>query len=82
MINCKKHCENYVTRPGVYCVWTPLHGGGKSPLISIWIDPAMTGFEQRERDENIGLSGINDLTIAEQAEDWPACSAASTWVAV
>jgi hypothetical protein len=39
-------------RRGLYRVWVPLHDDGKAPLISIWIDPAMTGIERCHRDES------------------------------
>jgi hypothetical protein len=39
-------------RRGLYRVWVPLHDDGKAPLISIWIDPAMTAIERCHRDES------------------------------
>jgi len=29
----------------LYCVWTTRDGSPNSPLIAIWIDPSMRGFE-------------------------------------
>jgi hypothetical protein len=35
------------TRPTLYRIWVPLHDGGEVPLVSIWIDPALTAFQSR-----------------------------------
>ena len=29
----------------LYCVWTTRDGSPNSPLVAIWIDPSMSGFE-------------------------------------
>jgi hypothetical protein len=55
MANRKNNSANLSVRPGLYRVWVPLHDDGKTPLISIWIDPAMKGFE---RDQH--LQGLED----------------------
>ena len=60
---------NCTTQPGLYRVWVPLHDDGRAPLISIWIDPTMTAFEQQQRLEEIGRSDVSDSVIAEEIED-------------
>ena len=60
---------NCTTRTGLYRVWVPLHDDGRAPLISIWIDPTMTAFEQQQGLEEIGLSDVSDSAIAEEIED-------------
>jgi hypothetical protein len=35
---------DFATRSSLYHVWVPLHDDGKAPLVSIWIDPALTAF--------------------------------------
>jgi hypothetical protein len=39
---------DFATRPSLYRVWVPLHDDGKAPLVSIWIDPALTAFISQE----------------------------------
>jgi hypothetical protein len=39
---------DFATRPSLYQVWVPLHDDGKAPLVSIWIDPALTKFIPQE----------------------------------
>ena len=40
--------RKYRTREAssLYCVWTSRDGSSNSPLIAIWIDPSMCGFEE------------------------------------
>jgi hypothetical protein len=64
-----KQFRNFTTRLGLYRVWVPLHDDGTAPLISIWIDPTMTTFEQEQGHEEIGPSGVSDSAIAEKIED-------------
>jgi hypothetical protein len=45
MFNEINNIENIVSRRGLYRVWTRAREGRHAPLISIWIDPAMTCFE-------------------------------------
>jgi len=39
--------EKYPARKvsSLYCVWTTRDGSLNSPLIAVWIDPSMRGFE-------------------------------------
>jgi hypothetical protein len=39
--------KKYPTRRvfSLYCVWTTRDGSANSPLIAVWIDPSMRGFE-------------------------------------
>lgn len=60
---------NCTTRTGLYRVWVPLHDDGRAPLISIWINPTMTAFEQQQGLEEIGLSDVSDSAIAEEIDD-------------
>jgi hypothetical protein len=68
MRNLTNNCQN-ATRPSLYCVWVPLHDDGRAPLVSIWIDPAMTAFERQQRHEDTGLYGVGDGAIADEIED-------------
>jgi hypothetical protein len=56
-------------RRGLYRVWVPLHDDGKAPLISIWIDPAMTAIERYHRDESGELAAISEGAVSEEIED-------------
>jgi hypothetical protein len=38
---------DFATRPTLYRIWVPLHDDGEVPLVSIWIDPALTAFQSR-----------------------------------
>jgi len=41
--------KNTVPRPSLYCVWIRAHEGENAPLIRVWIDPSMTGFESQAK---------------------------------
>jgi hypothetical protein len=56
-------------RRGLYRVWVPLHDDGKAPLISIWIDSAMTAIELCHRDESGELAAISEGAVSEEKED-------------
>jgi len=56
-------------RRGLYRVWIPLHDDGKAPLISIWIDSAMTAIERCHRDESRELAAISEDAVSEEIED-------------
>jgi len=45
MTNFTSNFGNFTTRSGLYRVWVPLRDDGKSPLISIWIDPTLRAFK-------------------------------------
>ena len=64
MRNFTNNCQNFTTRPSLYCVGVPLHDDRRAPLVSIWIDPTMTVFERQQRHEDTGLSGVSDCAIA------------------
>jgi hypothetical protein len=68
MTNFTNNFEKFTARSGLYRVWVPLHDDGRAPLISIWIDPAMTAFERQQRHEDVEFSGVSDGTIAEETE--------------
>jgi hypothetical protein len=40
---------DFASRPTLYQVWVPLHDDGRVPLVSIWIDPALTAFQSSAR---------------------------------
>jgi hypothetical protein len=50
--------EVFTNRTGLYRVWAPLHDDGRAPLISIWIDPAMTALESQAQEEPVTVPGI------------------------
>ena len=56
-------------RRGLYRVWVPLRDDGKAPLISIWIDSAMTAIELCHRDESGELAPISEDAVTEERED-------------
>ena len=69
MTHFSNNFANFTTRTGLYRVWVPLNDDGRAPLISIWIDPTMSGFRQQQGHEEIGLAGVSDSAIAEEIED-------------
>lgn len=40
--------EQMTSTRGLYRVWLQTRPGDPNPLVSIWIDPAMEGFERAE----------------------------------
>ena len=59
-------------RPILYRIWVPLHDDGEVPLVSIWIDPALTAFQSRVQvtTSAISLEGqAKDSTDQFLAED-------------
>jgi hypothetical protein len=49
-------------------VWLPFRDDGKSPLISIWIDPSLQAFESRTEEKGADLVAIhreNSTTVAD-----------------
>jgi hypothetical protein len=73
MNNFTNNSAKFTERRGLYCVWVPLHKDGKAPLVSIWIDPTMTAFEQHQQSGE--LAGISEGTIVEETEDHIQCIA-------
>jgi hypothetical protein len=47
MFDFKKNEKNSVPRPTIYCVWIPAYPDRDTPLIRVWIDPAMSMFESQ-----------------------------------
>lgn len=60
MTNITNFFENTNSHRGLYRVWVPLHDDGKAPLICVWIDPSMTGFESEPCTEDAGISAEDD----------------------
>jgi hypothetical protein len=59
---------NFTAFSGLYRVWVPLRDDGKSPLISIWIDPSLQAFQSRAEDKGAALVAIhreNSTTVAD-----------------
>ena len=50
---------NFTAFSGLYRVWVPLRDDGKSPLISIWIDPSLQGFQSRGEEKGAALVAIH-----------------------
>jgi len=74
MNNFTSNSAKFNDRKGLYCVWVPAHDNGKTPLISIWIDPTMTPFDARQQSGE--LAGISEGVISEEIEDHLSCIAA------
>ena len=55
--------ESANSRRGLYRVWVPLHNDGKGPLICIWIDPSMAGFESEACPEDAGIAAEEDSCL-------------------
>jgi hypothetical protein len=80
MTNFTNNSEKFTARSGLYRVWVPLHDDGRPPLISIWIDPAMTAFEVQVCQEGANVSGISEDAVVEEIEDPHRRTAmAATW---
>ena len=69
MANFKRTFGDFTSHSSLYRVWVPLHDDGKGPLISIWIDPTMTGFETQVCQKKDGVSGISEEAITKEIED-------------
>jgi hypothetical protein len=53
---------------GLYRVWVPLRDDGKSPLISIWIDPSLCAFESCSEEKGTNVARIHraeSVTVAD-----------------
>jgi len=74
MTNLKGHFAGFINRTGLYRVWVPLRDDGKCPLISIWIDPAMSASEPDARENPATVSSIGEKKIAEQIDEDPLCA--------
>jgi hypothetical protein len=62
MFNKINKFENMVSRRGLYCVWICTHEGPHAPLVSVWIDPAMTSFEPQGAMENCDSAGVSNVS--------------------
>jgi hypothetical protein len=74
MTNLKGNFAGFINRTGLYRVWVPLRDDGKGPLISIWIDPAVTAFEPDARENPGTASSIHQKEIADQNDEYPLCT--------
>jgi hypothetical protein len=74
MTNLKGKFAGFINRTGLYRVWVPLRDDGKGPLISIWIDPAMTAFEPDAQENPATVSSIGEEEIDEQIDEYPLCA--------
>ena len=74
MTNLKGNFTGFINRTGLYRVWVPLRDDGKGPLISIWIDPAVTAFESDARENPATVSSIGEKGIADQNDEYPLCA--------
>lgn len=76
-MNLKGNFAGSINRIGLYRVWVPLRDDGKGPLISIWIDPAMTAFKPDARENPASVSSIDEKESAEPIDDYPLCAYAA-----
>jgi hypothetical protein len=74
MKNLKGNFAGFINRTGLYRVWVPLRDDGNGPLISIWIDPAVTAFEPDDRENPATVSRIGEKEIADQTDEYPLCA--------
>ena len=74
MTNLKGNFAGFINRASLYRVWVPLRDDGRGPLISIWIDPAMTAFEPDARENPATVSSIGEKEIAEQIDEYLLCA--------
>jgi hypothetical protein len=74
MTNLKGNFAVCTNRTGLYRVWVPLRDDGKGPLISIWIDPAVTALEPDARENSATVSSIGEKEIADQNDEYPLCA--------
>ena len=59
---------NFAAFSGLYRVWVPLGDDGKSPLISIWIDPSLQAFQSRADEKGtdpVAMQRANPTTVAD-----------------
>jgi hypothetical protein len=68
---------SFTSRTGLYQVWMPLRNDRKAPLVSVWMDPAMTAFETRFHEESVPDSAASERTTAEETEEPNRCIAAA-----
>lgn len=74
MTNLKGNFAGFINRTGLYRVWVPVRDDGKGPLVSIWIDPAVTAFEPDARENPASISSIGEKEIAEPSDEYPLCA--------
>ena len=61
--------EVHPSRAGLYCVWVPQRNGGRTRLVSIWIDSKMTAFEAGTLGERTILAEAGEDVMAQETED-------------
>jgi hypothetical protein len=74
MTKLKGNFAGFISRTGLYRVWVPLREDAKGPLISIWIDPAVTAFEPDTRENPATVSSIDEKEIVDQSDEYPLCA--------
>jgi hypothetical protein len=62
MFNKINNFENVAARRGLYCVWICAHEGPHAPLVSVWIDPAITSFESQGAREACDSEGVSTVS--------------------
>jgi hypothetical protein len=65
MFNAISNIENIVSRRGLYRVWIRAHEGQHAPLVSIWMDTAMTCFEPQGAKEACDSAGVSTVSAAD-----------------
>jgi hypothetical protein len=73
MTNLKGNFASFINRTGLYRVWVPLRDDGKGPLVSIWIDPALTAFEPDAGENPATGSSVGEKENADQTDEYPLC---------
>lgn len=61
--------ENLEARQSLYCVWIRASEQRNAPLVSVWIDPAMRGFEGEL--QRVSCEAPMEATVSRQCEDEP-----------
>jgi hypothetical protein len=59
---------NFATFSGLHRLWAPLRDDGKSPLVSIWIDPSLPAFKFGAEEQGTNLVAIhreNSMALAD-----------------
>jgi|HubBroStandDraft_6_1064221.scaffolds.fasta_scaffold13476_3 hypothetical protein len=68
MTNFTMNGRDFTTHSGLYRVWVPLHPDGKSPLLSIWIDPSRRAFESCCEAKDTSVPRIHRRESATEAD--------------
>ena len=62
--------ENLEARQSLYCVWIRASEQRNAPLVSVWIDPAMSAFEGEL--QKVNCEAPMEASVSHQCEDEPA----------